>query len=174
MITKSGLDIIFREAEKSDAQNLIDYMNTVGGESDNLTFGAGGLTMTVEQEVEFIDAARENKFSSMIIGLIDDEITSVGFVNSQPKERFKHIAHLAISVKKKYWNDGVATLLMAELINFAKTNGQTEILHLGVKAENTHAIKLYKKFGFEESGYHKNFFKINGEYFDEILMDLHL
>ena len=60
------------------------------------------------------------------------------------------------------------------MISFAKRNGQTEILHLGVKNDNINAINLYKKMGFHEVGRHKNFFKIEGNYYDEILMDLYL
>ena len=47
-------------------------------------------------------------------------------------------------------------------------------MHLGVKADNLTALSLYRKMGFNEIGRHKNFFKINGKYYDEILMDLHL
>ncbi|MDU7441828.1 MAG: GNAT family N-acetyltransferase, partial [Clostridium sp.] len=36
------------------------------------------------------------------------------------------------------------------------------------------AIKLYKRHGFVEVGVHKNFFNINGDYYDEILMDLYI
>jgi RimJ/RimL family protein N-acetyltransferase len=43
-----------------------------------------------------------------------------------------------------------------------------------VKASNFKAIKLYEKLGFEQIGTHKNYFNINGEYDDEILMDLYL
>jgi len=36
------------------------------------------------------------------------------------------------------------------------------------------AIKLYEKLGFEKIGLYKNFFKIDGNYYDEILMNLYL
>ena len=77
-------------------------------------------------------------------------------------------------IKKEYWNIGVGTELMKTLIDFAKTNGKTEIMHLGVKADNISAIKLYNKFGFEEIGIYKKFFKIDGIYYDEVLMNLYL
>lgn len=35
-------------------------------------------------------------------------------------------------------------------------------------------IKLYGKYGFEKIGTHKNFFNIDGNYYDEILMDLYI
>ncbi|MEG0693474.1 MAG: GNAT family N-acetyltransferase [Oscillospiraceae bacterium] len=81
---------------------------------------------------------------------------------------------LSISVKKKCWGYGIGTQLMHTMIAFSKENGKAEILYLGVRSDNETAMKLYKKEGFSEIGRHKNFFKINGKYYDEILMDLHL
>ncbi|MNP83052.1 hypothetical protein D3C76_1818760 [compost metagenome] len=47
-------------------------------------------------------------------------------------------------------------------------------ISLGVKSDNVNAIKLYEKHGFVKIGVHKNFFNIDGIYYDEILMDLNL
>ena len=59
------------------------------------------------------------------------------------------------------------------LIDFAKKNG-AEVLELQVRSDNESAIGLYKKFGFEKIGTYKNFFKIDGEYFDADFMNLYL
>ncbi len=64
--------------------------------------------------------------------------------------------------------------MLEEVKHFAKNNGITRILHLGVRNDNVNAIKLYKKCGFEEIGVFKDFFKIGEEYFDKILMNLSL
>ncbi|WP_418223118.1 GNAT family N-acetyltransferase [Clostridium isatidis] len=47
-------------------------------------------------------------------------------------------------------------------------------IFLGVREGNINAIRLYEKHGFKKVGFHKNFFNINGKYYDEILMDLYL
>jgi len=33
---------------------------------------------------------------------------------------------------------------------------------------------MYEKFGFEKIGTHKNYFNINGDFDDEILIDLYI
>ena len=56
---KNGLQLIIREAEKKDAASIIDYVNTIAGESENITFGPGEFKMTVEEEEKFIDYLQE-------------------------------------------------------------------------------------------------------------------
>ena len=62
---------------------------------------------------------------------------------------------------------------MKLLIDFCRKNG-TEVIELQVRSDNERAIGLYKKFGFEKIGTHKNFFKIGGEYFSADYMNLYL
>lgn len=174
MELKNDTEIYICKAEKKDAKDIIEYLNIIGGESDNLLFGQDGFTMSVENEEKYIENVNSSETSVMLIGKMDNEIACVGSLSAPTKERISHQCDIAVSVKKKFWNLGVGTKLMNELINFAKQSNKIEILHLGVKSDNTTAIRLYKKMGFEEIGVYKKFFKINGEYSDEILMNLYL
>lgn len=69
---------------------------------------------------------------------------------------------------------GIGHAQMNELITYAKNNGKTRNITLGVRHVNENAIKLYEKCGFTKVGVHKNFFNIDGTFYDEILMDLFL
>lgn len=80
---------------------------------------------------------------------------------------------MILQINKAAKGDAAGLVEFLNLIG-GERNGQTEILHLGVKNDNINAINLYKKMGFHEVGIHKNFFKIEGYYYDEILMDLYL
>lgn len=174
MQLKNDMVLQINKAIKADAAEMIEYLNIVGGESDNLLFGANGFHMSVEAEEDFIGNLLDSNVSALLVGRIENEIVCVGSIMTSPKERISHQGDLAVSVKKKYWGLGIGTHLMQTMILFAKRNGQTEILHLGVKDDNLAAVNLYKKMGFNEIGRHKNFFKIDGKYYDEILMDLYL
>lgn len=174
MELKNGMELLISKAIKDDAEAIIQYLNIVGGESDNLLFGKNGFQRDVESEEEFIEDINKSDNSALFIGKINNEITCVGSIQSYHKERISHQCDIALSVKKQYWNMGVGTELMNGLINFAKQTKQIEIIHLGVRSDNINAIKLYKKMGFCEIGLYKKFFKINGEYADEILMNLYL
>ena len=39
-------DIVIRELQPEDAEKLIAYIKRIGGETDNLTFGAAGIRKT--------------------------------------------------------------------------------------------------------------------------------
>ncbi len=174
MKLKNGVDLTIEQAIVEDAPLLVEYLNLVGGESDNLLFGADECIMEIEDEEEYILNMSKADNSALMVGKIGDEVVCLGAINGLARARIAHQADIALSVKKKYWGQGVGTCLVSKLIDFARQTNKIEIIHLGVKAENTVAQKIYKKYGFEEVGVHKNFFKINGEYFDEIVMDLHL
>lgn len=170
---KDGKKLVIRNPKVEDAEGIIKYLNVVGGESDNLLFGKDEITFTVEQEAKFIENINNDPNISMIVGIIDGSIVSVAQISGSSRKRIVHNMELAISVKMEYWNMGIGSAVMRELISIAKENKITNV-SLGVKAGNSKAIRLYEKFGFEKVGVHKNYFNINGTYDDEILMDLYL
>ncbi len=174
MKLKNDLDLYIDKAKRTDALKIIEYLNIVGGESNYLLFGANEFHMSVEAEESFIDNLANLKTSALFVGKIENEIVCVGSLMGGQKTRIAHQADLAISVKKEFWQLGIGSCLMDVLIDFAKKNGQTEILHLGVKSDNINAQRLYRKKGFKEIGTYERFFKIDGNYFDEILMNLYL
>ncbi|MPM52517.1 L-amino acid N-acetyltransferase AaaT [bioreactor metagenome] len=110
----------------------------------------------------------------MILGLIDNEIVSIAQISSPNRKRIAHNSELSISVKKACWNIGIGSAVMEELIKFGKEHGIIRNISLGVKASNYRAVKMYEKFGFKKIGVHKNYFNVNGDFDDEILMDLSL
>jgi len=174
MLLKNGKELTIRKAKKEDAQELLEYAKQVGGETENLTFGAEGLPYTIEQEEKVLDNWNKSTSSAMLVGIVDGRIVTSCAISSPARERLAHQSSIAVSVLKEYWGMGVGTHMMNELINFAKNSDKIELLHLGVRADNANAIALYKKCGFQEIGRYPKFFKINGEYYDEILMNLYL
>jgi len=174
MQLKNGKNLLIRKAKKEDAAELIAYLNLVGGESDNLLFGANEFNMTVEQEEEYIESLKNSSTSTLLVGIADGKIICVGSLSAPNRERIAHQGNLGMSVLKEYWGLGVGAQLMSALIDFAKSSDKLEIIHLQVRADNERAIALYKKMGFKEIGMYPKYTKINGEYFDDILMNLYL
>ena len=46
---KNGQQLEIRRATAQDADEMLAYLHIVGGESDNLLFGAGEMTLTTEK-----------------------------------------------------------------------------------------------------------------------------
>ena len=174
MLLKNGKELTIRKAKKEDACELLDYAKKVGSESDYLTFGAEGLPYTIEQEEKMLEGWSNSTSSAMLVGIVEGRIVTCCFISSPTRERLGHQSGIAISVLKEFWGVGVGAHMMNALIDFAKNSEKIEIVHLGVRADNVNAIALYKKFGFQEIGRYPKFFKINGAYYDELLMNLYL
>ena len=173
-ILKDGRILSIRKAREDDAEQLVDYINLVGGESGFLTFGKDGCRYSVEEEKQFLRNLGDNPANLYLVGFVGDELACCANLASQGKKRVAHNCEFGITVKKKYWHLGAASALLAELIDFARKDPVLEMIHLGVYENNERAIRLYEKFGFEKVGRHKRFFRIGDEYYDEILMDLDL
>ncbi|GFN34445.1 GNAT family N-acetyltransferase [Tepidimicrobium xylanilyticum] len=169
-------DLKISKARKEDAQKVLEFLNIVGGESDNLLFGENEFkNMPVKREMEIIENINSSDKSVMFVGKIGEEIVSIGSLQGLTgRTRIAHRGRLAISVKKKYWNQGIGTKMMEELIAFAKDIAKLEVIELEVRSDNLSAIRLYEKFGFKRIGLYKKYFKIGEEYFDALLMNLYL
>jgi len=171
---KDGKTLLLRKPISEDANNIIEYLNIVGGESDNLLFGAGEFRLTVEQESAHIENINKDNNFLMLLGIIDNKIVSIAQISSPNRKRIGHNSEIAISVKKDYWRIGIGSVTMGSLIQFATEHDAIKNISLGVKATNHNAINLYEKYGFKIVGVHKGYFNIDGKYYDEILMDLNL
>lgn len=170
---KNGQNLIIRRPIEDDAEKMVNYSNIIGGESDNLLFGKNEFHLSVEQEREYIKNLNNSKDEFMVIGIINNKVVSIAQIRKLGRKRIEHNSEIAISVKKEYWGLGIGSVVMEQLIEFAKNNNIINI-SLGVKASNYKAINLYEKFGFKKVGCHKNYFNVNGVFDDEILMDLYL
>lgn len=161
-----------REALAEDAGQIIAYTKIVGGETENLTFGEAGFPITLEQEENFLKHVHEDKTSVYLVACKNGEIIGTGSLCGLPR-RMCHRAELGLTVKRNYWGQGIGSAIMENLIKYAKENG-IEVLNLEVRSDNSNAIHLYEKFGFQHIGTSPAYFKINGNYIDFELMYLDL
>ncbi|MGL4796810.1 MAG: GNAT family N-acetyltransferase [Paraclostridium sp.] len=174
IILKNGKKASIRKATKEDAENMIKYLNKIGGESDFLTFGENQFKIGIEAEQNYIEGANTSNNSIVIVATIDDEIISIGSINSTKKDRTKHNGVLGISIRKNYWGLGLGNLIMEYLIEWSKSNGITKRIELLVREDNIRAIKLYEKYGFEREGLLKGDMYVNNTYYNTIMMGLYI
>ncbi|MDD7280718.1 MAG: GNAT family N-acetyltransferase [Erysipelotrichaceae bacterium] len=164
--------ITYRDAIIQDAQSFLTFLEQIGSESDNLTFGQEGLGITVEQEQDYIQSIIDSN-SVMLLALDGNEIIGNININVLTRNRLKHRAELSITVKKAYWNQGIGTELMKQALSQSK-NKNLEVISLEVRSDNKSAIHLYEKYGFTKIRTFPKFLKIDNEYIDCDLMNLYL
>lgn len=164
--------IVIRKAVKEDAEALIEYLDTIGGESDFLTFGAGQFGRSVEQEEDFIENALKKENALFIIAEIDGRIVGNLNFSGGPRQRTAHVGEFGVSVLGEYWGNGIGEELIRYLINWSKNTGMIRKINLRVRSDNARGISLYKKLGFLEEGLVKRDFMINGDFYDSVIMGL--
>ena len=174
-ILKDGRTLILRDPTLDDAQEMVDYLKIVGGETDFLLADENGIEgLTLEGEKDWITGTLSAPNTKMFVGTIDGEIVLVCDVRATGRPRIAHVGGVAISIKRDYWRLGIGGIAMQAMIDFARSTNFLRTLSLEVREGNERAIALYKRFGFVEVGRHKARINVRGTYYDEILMDLDL
>ncbi|MEZ4508207.1 MAG: hypothetical protein R2881_00695 [Eubacteriales bacterium] len=75
---KDGRTLILRDPTLSDAQEMIDYLKVVGGETDFLLADENGIEgLTLEAEQGWITGTLAAANTKMFVGTIDGEIVLV-------------------------------------------------------------------------------------------------
>lgn len=163
---------VIERAQPEEAAALLDYLKIIGGETDNLSFGAEGVPLSIEEEQAYLRAQCDSADNAQYFAKVDGEIIGTASLNRR-SNRMSHRGVFGISLKKAWWGCGAASALMEAILAFAKANG-LEQLNLEVRSSNARAIHLYEKYGFRKLCTFPRFFKINGEYIDFDLMNLEL
>ena len=170
------MNLIIDKAKVEDAKELLEYLKLITTESDNLIITEEQVEeLSMIDEEMIIDSYLNSKTGIILIGKIDEEIVGMGSLEGNDlKSRISHRVKLGITVKKKYWNQGIGREIIDAMLQYASNNKTIEIVELEVHSKNYGAISLYERFGFEEIGYYPDYFKYKDGYGDAILMNLYL
>ena len=176
MITPSERSdsVIIRELRESDAAALLHYCKIIGGESHNLTFGSEGIGMTLEEEQKFIRDTIHHPLNRQWAAIVNHEIAGFCDLHIASKPRMAHRAGFGISVRKAFWHRGIATALMREMMDYARSQPAIWIIAIEVVEDNDRAIALYERFGIKKVGYLQKFFRIDKQEFGAYIMDCDL
>lgn len=173
VVLRDGSVLQISRPRGENAAEILEYLKIVGGETHFLLMDENGLGISEEREAKILEAAYAEPRGGMHFGKINREIACMFSLSCHPRRRLAHTGEIALSVRKKYWHIGVGSAIMEALIELAK-EASLKNVELGVYADNERAIALYRRFGFEEIGRHRGRMCVDGEYYDEILMDLHI
>ncbi|WP_430509199.1 GNAT family N-acetyltransferase [Gottfriedia solisilvae] len=171
---KNDLIVTVREASKDDAQSIIDFYNIVGGETNFLSFGENEFKRDLEEYKTSLTNSKEQQNTIILLVTLNEQIISIASIHSSQAARTKHVGTLGIVIKKEYWGLQLGNSLMEYLIDWSKQNTITRKIQLTCNEDNTKAIRLYKKLGFEIEGIIKEDTFIDGRYYHTVLMGLFL
>ncbi|WP_026513324.1 GNAT family N-acetyltransferase [Butyrivibrio sp. LB2008] len=168
---KLGRTVVIRSARPEDAEALVEYMKTTSAETPYLIREPEEITITKDDEVNFIEGKMAGKRELMLVATIDGKhVGNCSFTGIAPFNRFKHRCDVAIALYKEYCGCGIGKAMFETLLGAAKKAGY-EQAELEVVAGNKNAIALYEKFGFEKCGTFPDYMKYSdGTYADAYRM----
>ncbi|EFM24651.1 acetyltransferase, GNAT family [Peptoniphilus duerdenii ATCC BAA-1640] len=160
------MKINIREALPSDARQILEHIKICGSETDNLSYGEEGLSITIEEEKRILQELLNCDNEIMLVAEINGMIVGTANYSTLKNGRMSHRGNIGLCVQRKFWNQGIATNFIDTLIVFAKDKAKSKIISLEVRSDNKTAIHLYKKFGFEKIGTFEGYFEIDGDLID--------
>ncbi|ERI09698.1 GNAT family N-acetyltransferase [Aneurinibacillus aneurinilyticus] len=171
---ESGTTITIQKGKPEDAEVYVVYLEKISEESDFLTFGAGELTVTAEEQREIIQRFLDASIDLCLLAKMEGEIVGNLTFRSGRRLRTAHTGEFGVSVRRKYQGLGIGGRLISCLLDWARETGRIRKINLRVRADHNSAIRLYRKFGFKEEGRLKREFCINGIFFDALTMGMNV
>lgn len=169
-----GAGVLLRSPEESEAQRLLDYLDAVRRETDGIMFAPEDELLSVEAERQWIDSHRSDDGAVLIGAFVDDEIIALSGVHPSRFLRQRHTAGVGISIRRKWCDRGLGTLLMCELVDWARVHPNLRQLTLCVFDCNPRAQTVYRKVGFGVDGVLPRRAQVDGEYVGLVEMSLWL
>lgn len=125
-----------------------------------------------EDEVKFGNDIWQSRLKNVLFAL--DEGEPVGMITFVQRGRKKneHIADIfGVYVNKRYRRNGLGHRLVRRAISIIQKNTTITKVSLSVSVEQVPAINLYLSNGFKVAGILENEFKVNGKFYDELIME---
>lgn len=159
------MNIIYRCMTENDLDSYQVALNSVISEQIYL----GSATAKCKNELaSFVKNVIERQFPQ-IVALHDCSVVGWCDILPHQREHTQHIGGVGMGVVKTFRNQGIGSRLLLGCLEKAKRFG-FEKIELEVYADNTSAIGLYKKFGFQVEGVRRKSRKIEGKYQDIVHM----
>ena len=165
MIDRSDLKFSIRRAVSDDAKGFCELM-----EDESVFSRLFQMPFPTESAWKDRIGSRSNEGDLQLVAVSEGKlISTVGVVGNQRMRR-RHSCLLGIAVIGPAQGKGVGTAMMKAITEYADKWTTFTRIELTVFADNTNAISLYKKFGFEEEGLLRHYALRNGRFDDVISM----
>lgn len=169
---KNSKTVVIRQAEVSDAENLLNCIKTYIPTSKYIPKLKSEIKLTVDQEKDWINSFIINDNSLLLVAEYEGKIIGNIDLTGSRRKIMEHTAVIGMGMLQEWQYIGLGTALLSMVIEWAKSNPILELIWLQVYTENEAGLNLYRKMGFVENGIIKNFFKQDNRYFHILTMSL--
>lgn len=169
--SKFDSGVIVRSAQIDDARGIYELAKSVIGEEIYQLTSASEFSMTIEAEEKWIQSHWDNPNHLLLVAEVNGRVVGLLDFSNGRRHRIAHTGEFGMSVDKSVRDQGLGSLLLQSLIEWAVANPTIEKISLHVHGNNERAIALYKKMGFEVEGVRRRELKYaDGQYIDSVEM----
>ena len=157
------------EIKKLQPENWQDYrqLRLEALKNDSLAFGS-----SYEEEITRSDDFWLNRILNMLFAVENGKPVGMVSYAFETRAKNKHVAGIyAMYVDKKFRNQGIGKKLMKCVISLITENKDIRKIKISVTPEQIYAVKTYENCGFKSVGLFKNEMCVDGQYYDEMLME---
>ncbi len=148
------------------SQNYVNWLN----DFDVYKYMETGGNYTIEELKSFLTEIEKKQILFWGIHLKKSN-QHIGNIKIDPVNTKHGTAEYGIMIgEKQEWGKGYAKEATLEIINYCFEELRIRKITLGVISENSKAVKLYEKIGFEVEGTYKNHVNYHNKYYDVIRM----
>ena len=99
-----------KRAIPEDADRILEYLQIIGSETENFTFGEEGIAFSEEEERSYLTFISTAKTSAVFLAEQNGNIVGTASYVGETKKRTAHRGRFSISVKKSEWGKGIGSL----------------------------------------------------------------
>ena len=170
--TKDQRSFHVRGACREDAAAMLRYAETLFAEPGlPMLYSPGEFSRTLAEEEEFIES-RSGPNSLILLATAGDEVIGSLAFRAGAKARTRHAGTFGVGVAKEWRGVGVGSVLIERLIAWAKEHPEIERIGMEVFQTNPEALRLYRRFGFQEEGRRRAAVRLDDPRVDLIQMAL--
>jgi RimJ/RimL family protein N-acetyltransferase len=164
------MQVSIRKASISDAGDISSIWEVICAERK---FTAINKPFTPQQEREYISSLSDRE--GIFIAEVENQTIAFQSLDlwGNYTDSFDHVGTIGTFILPKWRRNHIGNQLADFTFQFARLNGYEKLI-IYVRAQNTGAINFYKNLGFIKKGVLTDQVKIDGQYEDEIFMELFL
>ena len=150
---KDGRRALLRNPVDADVPGYLAYLRQSAGETDFLgRYPEECDRYTLEGETERLARTNASENEMVLFCIVDGAVVGFGRITFETGMKTRHRASVGVALLRAYWNMGIGTRMMRELIRIAEARKDTLQIELEFIEGNERAKRLYEKMGFRITG----------------------
>ncbi|MCD7954409.1 MAG: GNAT family N-acetyltransferase [Lachnospiraceae bacterium] len=169
---KDGRRALLRSPKKEDTQGALDFLYIVAGETDFLmSYPEECRKYTAESEWNYLEQKNISENEAMLVCIVEGRLVGNCEISFQQNLKTKHRASVALGIIREFWNQGIGTRMLQELIRLSQSREDVLQVELDFIEGNNRARYLYEKMGFRITGIRPNAVRLkDGTLLNEYMM----